>query len=312
MDAILTWLVKVLLRLLQALPLRCVARLGRFGGILAYWLDARHRRVAIKNLSHAFPEKSRSEILMLARENFRRIGENFTCAAKTAVMSRAELDKHLECHGVEKIFGPSDAKTPTSRIVAIGHFGNFELYARANTRPDLFQFATTYRALRQPALNQLWQLLRERSGCLYFERRLEGDAMRAALQNQRIILGLLADQHGGARGLRLEFFGRPCSTSPAPALMALRYRLPLFTAFIYRTSLAQWRLEVHGPVPTHENGRPRPPEKIMADINSAFETAVRRDPANWFWVHDRWKSAGRPPRLTDKLGKSGPIPIKTP
>jgi KDO2-lipid IV(A) lauroyltransferase len=28
---------------------------------------------------------------------------------------------------------------------------------------------------------------------------------------------------------------------------------------------------------------------ITADINRAFEAAIRRDPANWFWVHDRWK-----------------------
>jgi lauroyl/myristoyl acyltransferase len=27
----------------------------------------------------------------------------------------------------------------------------------------------------------------------------------------------------------------------------------------------------------------------MRDVNSAFEKAVRRDPANWFWVHNRWK-----------------------
>ena len=27
----------------------------------------------------------------------------------------------------------------------------------------------------------------------------------------------------------------------------------------------------------------------MRDVNRAFEIAVRRDPANWFWVHRRWK-----------------------
>jgi KDO2-lipid IV(A) lauroyltransferase len=27
----------------------------------------------------------------------------------------------------------------------------------------------------------------------------------------------------------------------------------------------------------------------MRQVNQAFETAVRRDPANWFWVHNRWK-----------------------
>ena len=41
----------VLVRLLQALPLRTVARLGRAGGALAYWLDARHRRVLVKTLA---------------------------------------------------------------------------------------------------------------------------------------------------------------------------------------------------------------------------------------------------------------------
>jgi hypothetical protein len=30
----------------------------------------------------------------------------------------------------------------------------------------------------------------------------------------------------------------------------------------------------------------------MLDVNRAFEDAIRRDPANWFWVHKRWK----PPR----------------
>jgi len=27
----------------------------------------------------------------------------------------------------------------------------------------------------------------------------------------------------------------------------------------------------------------------MREVNRAFEQAVRRDPANWFWVHNRWK-----------------------
>jgi KDO2-lipid IV(A) lauroyltransferase len=35
---------------------------------------------------------------------------------------------------------------------------------------------------------------------------------------------------------------------------------------------------------------------IMLDVNRAFEAAVRRDPANWFWVHNRWKARGQPGR----------------
>ena len=28
----------------------------------------------------------------------------------------------------------------------------------------------------------------------------------------------------------------------------------------------------------------------MRAVNRALETAVRRDPANWFWVHNRWRA----------------------
>jgi KDO2-lipid IV(A) lauroyltransferase len=38
-----------------------------------------------------------------------------------------------------------------------------------------------------------------------------------------------------------------------------------------------------------EGGHPRSVEAITTDINRAFERAVRKDPANWFWVHNRWK-----------------------
>jgi KDO2-lipid IV(A) lauroyltransferase len=31
----------------------------------------------------------------------------------------------------------------------------------------------------------------------------------------------------------------------------------------------------------------------MLDVNRTFEQAVRRDPANWFWVHNRWKPSPR-------------------
>jgi KDO2-lipid IV(A) lauroyltransferase len=289
METLLFLAARALIALIQALPLRWVARLGRLGGGLAWALDGRHRRVAIENLTHAFGgEKSPAEIRALARENFRRIGENFACAACTAAMSADEVRGILNVSGGEKILrrlGPQ----PGSCVVAIGHFGNFELYARANQGVPELQFATTYRALRQPALNRLLQQLRERSGCLYFERRTESAALKHVLTSRPVMIGFLADQHAGDRGLRLPFLGRDGSTTAAPAVFALRYGLPLFTAVCYRVGLARWRIEISDEIPTHESGQPRSVEVISLDVNRAFEAAVRRDPANWFWVHRRWK-----------------------
>jgi len=308
MDGLLYWLARGLIAGLQGLPLTWVARLGRAGGALAYWLDARRRRLALQNLARSFPEKSPVEVRALARENFRRVGENFACAIKTAAMSDAEVASHLEFRNLELLVPKAGLGKSSSLVVAIGHFGNFEIYARASAFLPEHQFATTYRALRQPSLNRLLQSLREKSGCRYFERRLEGEQLRAALSRQKLALGLLADQHGGQRGLRLPFLGRDCSTNPAPAVLALRYRLPLFTGFCFRIGLARWRLEVGEEIQTCENGRPRSSVEVMRDVNRAFERAVRRDPANWFWVHNRWKTPGRTPaKQAGQTGRSADL-----
>jgi Kdo2-lipid IVA lauroyltransferase/acyltransferase len=197
------------------------------------------------------------------------------------VMSKEALEPHAEFVGVEHLL-------PPRRIVmAIGHFGNFELYARFLQQAPGYRAATTYRALKQPAMNRLMQSLREKSGCLFFERRTDGKLLRAAMHQPNIILGLLADQ--STPGLRAPFLGRQCSTGLAPAVFALRYDCELCTGFCFRVGLAKWRLELGDKIATQENGSPRSSEDIMRDVNRSFEKAVLRDPANWFWVHRRWK-----------------------
>ena len=276
------YLARGLIALLQCLPLPLVARLGRFGGGLAFRLDARHRRVTVDNLQKCFGgEKSPAEITALAKENFRRIGENYCCAIKTAAMSADQLRAHVEFTNPERL------QPPRRMVIAIGHFGNFELYARFQNFSQGYQCATTYRALKQPELNRLLQAVRKKSGCLYFERRTEGPLLRAAMNADNIILGLLADQ--SSRGLRAPFFGHDCDTGLAPAVFALRYHCELYTAFCFRVAPAKWQLELSDKIDTHENGLPRSSGDIMRDVNRSFENAIRRDPANWFWVHRRWK-----------------------
>ena len=288
MDTLIYALASLVVAVIQALPLPVAARLGRAMGGLAFGLSARYRGVAIQNLTQCFAsEKSPAEIQEIARENFRRIGENYVCAIKTAVMTAAELKPHLEFAGIERLPQKGGDAPPPNLVVAIGHFGNFEINARFHDiRPD-YQCASTYRALKQPALNRLMQSLRRRSGALLFERRTEGPLLRAAMARGGIILGLLADQ--SSKGLRAPFLGRDCDTGLAPAVLALRYHTELYTAFCFRVGLAQWRLELGQKIATHESGHSRPSEEIMRDVNRSFEAAVRRDPANWFWVHRRWK-----------------------
>jgi Kdo2-lipid IVA lauroyltransferase/acyltransferase len=289
MDTLIYFFARVVVAVLQALPLVWVARLGRAFGALAYWFDARHRRVALKNLTMCFGhEKSPDEIRAIAKENFRRIGENYCSAVKTTAMTPWQMLPHFDLTLARNILPHEADAGPQSRIVAIGHFGNFELYARFGQFVPIFKCAATYRALKQPALNRIMVELREGEGCRFFERRKDGAALKAAMNDTGLLLGLLADQ--SSKGVRLPFLGHECDTSIAPAVFALRYNCPLHTAICFRVGLANWRIEVGGEIPTRENGRPRSSEAIMRDVNRALEAAVRRDPANWFWVHRRWKN----------------------
>ena len=289
MQTLIYWFAKTIVRCIQAVPIELVARLGRFFGAIAFIVDGRHRNVARENLQRALPEKSAAEIASIVREHFRRLGENYACAVKTAGMGHDAILERCEVIGMEKL-----KTTPgKNRICAIGHFGNFELYASFGTDLPGYRPATTYRALKQPALNRLMEELRDESGCLYFERRTGLRDLMRALKKGDVLLGLLSDQHAGRKGIWGLFFGMQCSTTPAAAVLALRFDCPLNTIICYRTGPARWRFEVGDEIPLHENGAPRSVDAIVRDVNVAFEAAIRRDPANWFWVHRRWK--GTPP-----------------
>lgn len=292
MELILYFIARIVLGTLERLPLRMVARIGRGIGGMVHLIDARHRRVARKNLRMCFPEKPEAEICAIARENFKRIGENFCCAVKTSSMGNDEFKDVLEIVGIEKVPLPPPGTKPQNLVVAVGHFGNFEIFARCILLLPQYRLATTYRGLKQKSLNKLILKMRQRSPCQFFERRTDLDALKTSLQEGGLMLGLFSDQYGGVKGLCLPLLGHECSTNVAPALFALRYDCNVMTAICYRVGLGKWRIEVGDLIPTQENGIPRSSEAIMGDVNLAYDAAIRRDPANWFWVHNRWKRDG--------------------
>jgi lauroyl/myristoyl acyltransferase len=292
MNTLIYWLARIFVAFIATFPLTWVAWIGRRIGTIIYLVDAKHRKVALDNLTMCFGrEKSPAEIETIARENFRRLGENYACMIKTYMMPWQKLKKHIELVGMEKVLPREAGPRAQSRILALGHFGLFELCSHFIQFVPSFKFASTYRALRQPGLNRVMVELRDRSGCHFYERRSGGAELLDMMTHTGSMLGLLADQHAGSKGLRLQFLGHECSVSTAPAIFALRYRCPLHVTICYRAGLGKWRIENSAEIAVMVNGRRRSVEAVTRDINQAYEVAVRRDPANWFWVHKRWKPA---------------------
>jgi lauroyl/myristoyl acyltransferase len=298
MDYLIYLLARGAVAVIQALPIRWVARIGRAGGAFAYVLDRRHRRVARQNLELIFgAEKSPAERTAIAKENFRRIGEVFACMIKTAAMSDVEIRPLLEITGTASLSTRDAQGRLANYVMAGGHFGNFEIATRVAAFLPGFRGVATYRGVRSPRLNQLLYRMRTVSGNILVDRRDGPDKLRAALAEGGKMLTLASDQSSRSSGVEVPFMGYYAWTSRAPVVFARRYRCALYAPICYRVGLARWRVEIGPPIPLTANGEARSTEAILADLNAAFEAAVRRDPANWFWFHNRWRNkGGQPPR----------------
>jgi len=295
MNRALYLLARLSIGMVQALPLCLVVRIGRCGGEVMFWLDARHRRMALKNLTQCFrAEKSAQEIHRLARENFRRLGENYCAAVKSATMGEAELRKCVEVRGIEVLNRSPVGNPPRNRLLATGHFGNFELFTRLGLFAPEYRHVATYRGIRPPLVDKLVHSLRTVSGNLMFERRSGVNGLKQVMNEGGVLLSLAVDQSARDNGLEVPFLGHPCFMTRSAAVMAMRYDCALYAAICYRVGLGRWVIEIGKAIPTRENGRRRSVEEVTRDISCAFEHAVRRDPANWFWVHNRWKTLPLP------------------
>ena len=286
--------------LIRLLPLKLVCFIGRQIGFVFYFIDTGHRKIAVNNLTNSLGNyHSESEITSIAKENFRRLGEVYLSVLKTAHISLKNLSDILSVKGLEHLdlSQRNDGSNP-SFMFAIGHFGNFELYANAGLFAPEFDVGTTYRGFNQLWVEKLVTKIRNRSGCHYFDRRFEGKKLMSFMKRPNSITGLLADQNAGRSGIELPFFGLPCSTNPAPAIFSLRYNLRLHCCLCRRVGLGRWELELGPEIITHINGNARSVNDIMSDINATYEDYIREDPANWFWVHNRWK---RPERAKKAL-----------
>jgi len=297
MEALLYYFVRTIVAGARCLPLRVLAWVGRRLGGLAWFLDKRHRTVAQKNIAAAFPEKSKHDVTQLARNHFQRLGETYACILQTGCMNAEQIRSIVKFVGYERLESVLQEDPEARIILAIGHYGNFELFSWIHLGAPAAQPATTYRALRQPRLTELMLELREASGCLYFERRTEGEQLKATMKNPHIVLGLLADQNAGDPGICLPVFGRETSVSPAPAVFAQRYKCHIFPSACFRTAPGRWRIELGDEIPTRTEGKRRSTKAITQDIIAAQEETIRRDPANWFWVHNRWKPKQKPNKL---------------
>jgi heptosyltransferase-2 len=96
------------------------------------------------------------------------------------------------------------------------------------------------------------------------------------------------------------------STTPFPAVLAKKTGAALMPISIVTCGIARWRIEVDDFIPS----RGISTAEITARINLSLERQIRKDPSDWFWVHNRWKTPN-PEFLLRRYHRGVYVPTET-
>lgn len=281
--------VRLVVCVLQTLSYRAACAVA--GGVawLAYRIDRRHREVARDNLRQAFPgQYTDAELDVLVRAVYRHF---CTLLVDIVHLPRAlhanTWRQHMQTPQIRLCVEQLLSGRPL--LIVTGHFGNWEAggYTLA-----LLGFSThaIARPLDNPYLDDFLRRFREGTGQRLLAKKGDFDQMQALLASGGVI-GTLADQDAGPRGLFVDFFGRPASTHKAVALLALEYNVPMLVLGVRKLPGVMCYEQIIADVirPEEYRGAPDAVRAITQRYTAALEQIVRQAPEQYFWLHRRWK-----------------------
>jgi len=265
-------------------PLEVNFRLGQGVGTLCYYLLWPYRRLALANLRIAFgSEKTETEIRALARRHFANLGANLLSSLKLATMKFEEIEPRVTVENKEAIM--SARAEGRGAIFVNNHSGAWELYAQITPFFPDRRYGAVYQRLGNPRVEKAIKEDRARFGVTPFPTS-DGFSAPIAFLRDGGLVSVMVDQHSGDGGVWTPLFGRLASTSPVAATLALRTGARLVPVAIRTCGIARWHVVASEPIPLHAGN----PESLTAEINRRLERQIRESPADWFWLHNRWKT----------------------
>ena len=274
---------------LRVLPWETGRKACRNLGRLFFRLDRSRRKAnAIENLCRAFPAAGRSEARRLLRASYAHLLSSVLDALHfVRLVGRRPLESLLETEGFEKLPDPSCG---LGVMFVTGHIGHWEVMGAAAAALG-YPVWTMTRPSRNPFLRRYVARLRSQTHQHTLHRHGSLRRMLQLLRTGRHV-ALLIDQDARRHGVFVDFFGRPASTTPAPAMIALRAGAPVVFVHARRVRGGnRFRVTVEDVVwPDPEAGKREEIHRITQRITRDLEEVVRRAPEEWLWLHRRWKT----------------------
>jgi Kdo2-lipid IVA lauroyltransferase/acyltransferase len=176
-------------------------------------------------------------------------------------------------------------------VLATAHTGNWDFLACALAR-EHFDLTVVTKRLSSPWLDRFWQERRASFGVELFDGR--GTFARAidALRRGRAV-GVMIDQvpERPSAVTELAFLGASARCDTTPALLAARTGAPLVLALGRRLPDGRHSVDVLLRLDPPSAASRLWIEEATRTLNLALEGFVREHPAQWLWLHRRWKRA---------------------
>jgi len=271
-----------LFQLLGFLPLPVLRAIGLLLGIALY-LGARWRRhVVLQNLRVCFPQKSEAQRLAIAKQAFVYFAQ--------AWLDRSWLwHRSPSCIQARVLFtGAVDeltADVPT--VIFAPHFVGLDVGWTLLTLSVPKHFTTIFTPQSNPVAGAWMTQGRSRFGQVELFQREDGVKTIVSSLRNNAWLYLLPDMNfGPEESIFVPFFGEPAATVPSLSRFAKLGRarvLPVVT----RMTSSGYEVEVL------EAWNDFPTDDAQADtvlMNQHLETYIQEMPAQYFWVHKRFKT----------------------
>ena len=293
LQSVVDWLVYVVVRvvicIIQTLRIEtCEALAGALAWLATDVLGVRGR-VVDENLRFAFPQMSEKQRRDVTRRMWKHL-VLMVCEIAHAPrkIHRTNWHQYVTLERRSVLVQYLLEQRPT--LLVSGHFGNFEL---GGYMTGLLGFPTftVARPLDNPYLDRFVNRFRSSQGQFIVSKQGSAGQLAAVLEAGHAIT-LLGDQHAGPKGCWVDFFGRPASCHKAIALFTLSSGAPMVVVYARRTRPLHFSVGLEGiadpriPGP-HLTGVPA----LTRWYNQQMESAIRRSPEQYWWVHRRWKDA---------------------
>lgn len=288
-DYLLYLFVRVLTCLFYCFPVEANLRTACWIGRIMWKRYHRGRQRAMDNLRASFPDKDQAWLEETGMRSFEQLVMMVMDVLFTPRLVKLETwPTMFSFRNIERIKWMM--KEEKGLLMVTAHYGNFEIIGYLMSLYGLKIYSIA-RPLDNPFINRWLMSVRESRGQKIIYKKGAAEMMDQ-LAADGATLCFIADQDAGKKGVFVDFFGRKASTYKSIGLVAMQYNLPIVIGCC-RQHYKKFFFEME---PTriiypHEwADKPDPLRWVTQEYTRAIEDFIRKDPAQYWWLHRRWKS----------------------